>query len=251
MKKLLLSFLFVLSIVGAKATNEHGKTFGPDITKKTLDLPEFNNISLNSNYTVYVKQTNKQEVTVEALSEVYAVSEFKVENKTLHINIKKKKDAKGKSFWSKIDDIKIRPTLRVIISVKSLQNVMVNGGGKVIAENSINSNSLSLAVNGSGSMEMDIKGKDVTASVTGSGEMTLKGYATKSKVSVSGSGVLHAFDLELENGVAKVTGSGNCEVNVTNELNAQIYGTGNIKHKGNTKNVVKKEYGAGVVSRAY
>ena len=62
-------------------------------TKKVLELPEFKGIYVNSNYTVYLKQTNKQEVTVEALTEIFAVSEFKVENGILMINVDRKPES--------------------------------------------------------------------------------------------------------------------------------------------------------------
>ncbi len=47
-------------------------------------------IYVNSNYTVYLKQTNKQEVKVEALADIYSLTEIKVENGVLLINVEKK-----------------------------------------------------------------------------------------------------------------------------------------------------------------
>src|SRR5688500_19685852 len=77
------------------------------VTKKTLELPEFKSIYVNSNYTVYLKQTNKQEVTVEALTEIFSASDIKVENGVLMINIERKPENPNKSLWAKIDDIKL------------------------------------------------------------------------------------------------------------------------------------------------
>ena len=96
---------------------------GPEITSKTLDLPSFHSIYVNSAYTVYIKQTNKQEVKVEALTEIFEISEFKVEDGILHVNIKRKPDPVNKSLWSKIDDIKIAPTLNLRISMKDIKEL--------------------------------------------------------------------------------------------------------------------------------
>jgi hypothetical protein len=221
------------------------------VTKKTLELPEFKSIYLNSNYTVYLKQTNKQEVTVEALTEIFSLSEFKVDNGILMINIERKADTQNKSLWAKIDDIKVNPTMKVYISVKNINELQVNGGGKIISENSIASGNIVLGVNGNGSMDLDIKGDIIKAEVTGSGTLALRGYATSLDALVSGSGNLNAFNCPLETSKVKVTGTGTCELNVTNTIDAVVMGSGQVKHKGNTKTAQKKIYGSGSVDRAY
>lgn len=116
---------------------------------------------MNSNYTVYVKQSNKQEVTVEALTEIWELTTIKVENGVLLVNVERKPDNPNKSIWSKIDDIKIRPTMKVMVSVKNLNELQVNSGGKIISENSIAADYISLAVSGSGGIDLDLKGNNV------------------------------------------------------------------------------------------
>jgi hypothetical protein len=226
-------------------------TANSQITKKVLELPDFKAIYVNSNYSVYLKQTNKQEVTVEANTDIFTASEFKVENGILMINLEKKADNASKSIWAKIDDIKLSPNMKVYISVKDINEIQVNANGKVISENSISSNDLTLGVNGSGSMDLDIKGNAVKAEVTGSGTLALRGYATSLDLFVSGPGNLSAFNFPLEDAKVKVSGAGTCELNVTNSLTAVVMGNGIIKHKGSTKTTSKKVFGAGAVERAY
>ncbi len=221
------------------------------ITKKTLELPEFKSIYVNSNYTIYLKQTNKQEVLVEALTEIYELTTISVENGVLMINVDRKPESPNKSVWSKIDDIKIKPTMKLMVSVKNINELQVNGGGKIISENSIASDYLSLAVAGSGSIELDIKGNNLKTEIGGSGNIVLKGYATTNDIQLSGSGNLDAFGCELESAKIKVSGSGSAELTVTASLDAILMGSGNVKHKGNTKSVTKKVYGSGVIDRAY
>jgi hypothetical protein len=226
-------------------------TLQAQVTKKTLELPEFKSIYVNSNYTVYLKQTNKQEVAVEALTEIYDLTTISVENGVLLINVERKPENTNKSIWAKIDDIKLNPTMKLFISVKNISELQVNGGGKIISENSIASNNLNLAIGGSGSMDLDIKGDIVKAEVSGSGKMVIKGYATSMDVVVSGSGSINAFNCPLETAKVKVSGSGNCELNVSTTIDALVLGSGSVKHKGNTKNATKKVYGTGTVDRAY
>lgn len=242
MKKITLSItaIFILSIASFS-----------QITKKTLELPEFKSIYNNSNYTVYLKQTNKQEVVIEALTEIYELTNVIVENGVLMVNVERKPDNPNKSVWSKIDDLKLNPTMKVYVSLKNLNGLQVNGNGKIISENSLAASSITLSVSGNGSMDLDIKGDIVKAEVSGSGKIALKGYATSIDALLSGSGDINAFNCPLETAKVKVSGSGVCELNVTTTIEAIVLGSGSIKHKGNTKNTTKKVYGSGSIDRAY
>ncbi len=245
-----LNLLFVLIVLSLLLLSAASIAFA-QATKKALDLPEFKSIYVNSNYTVYLKQTNKQEVTMEALPEIAELTKIFVENGVLMINVERKPDNPNKSIWAKIDDIKLNPTMKVMVSAKNINELQVNGGGKIISENSIASDYLSLAVSGSGSMDLDIKGNNVKTEVSGSGSISIKGYASSNDIYISGSGSLKSFTCDLENAKIKMSGSGSAEMTVTNNLEATVLGSGTIKHKGNTKTVTKKVYGSGAVDRAY
>lgn len=221
------------------------------VTKKVLEVPDFKGIYVNSNYTVYLKQTNKQEVTVEALTEIYNVSDIKVVDGILMVNIERKPESPNKSLWAKIDDIKLNPTMKIFVSMKNIEELQVNGGGKIIAENSLATSNLALAVNGSGSMDLDLKGDIIKAEVTGPGNLALRGYATSIDALLSGPGNINAFNCPLDKAKVKVSGSGICELNVTDAIDALVAGNGIVRHKGNTKSALKKVYGNGSVDRAY
>jgi len=206
---------------------------------------------VNSNYTVYLKQTNKTEVSVEVETEIFKLTEIKVENGVLLINVERKPEPTNKSLWAKIDDIKLNTTMKVYVSMKNISELQVNGGGKIIAENSLASDQLYLAVNGNGSMDVDIKGNQLKAEVTGGGKLMVKGYATVIDALVSGPGSLNAYNCPVDNANVKVSGAGSCELTVSNTIDAIVMGNGSIKHKGNTKNTQKKIYGSGTIDRAY
>jgi len=245
-----INFLFAIILVSLVLLSVASFTFA-QTTKKTLELPEFKSIYVNSNYTVYVKQSNKQEVTVEALTEIWELTTVKVENGVLLVNVERKPDNPNKSILSKIDDIKIRPTMKIMVSVKNLNELQVNGGGKIISENSIAADYISLAVSGSGGIDLDLKGNNVKTEISGSGNVTLKGYASTNDIVMSGSGSLNSYACELENAKVKMSGSGVCELSASASLDATVLGSGSVKHKGNTKSVTKKVYGSGAVDRAY
>ncbi len=212
-------------------------------------IEDFHSINVNSRYTVYLKQSNETKIEVRALKEVMDISEFKVEEGVLNINIKR--EEKDKSIWEQIDDIKIAPKLDVYISIQNVQSLKVNGNGKIISENSISSNNLYLSVSGSGTLDVDIKGENIEINNSGSGLLKLKGYADHANINQSGYGKIEAFKLDLKTATTEISGSGDVEINVADNLDAYVYGDGKIEFKGNTKKVSKKEYGSGKVVRSY
>jgi hypothetical protein len=214
-----------------------------------MNIVDFHSVSVNSAYTVYVKQSNKEEVRVEATKDIYDLTEITVQEGVLHINIKRDESNSSKSIWQKIDNIKLLPTLNVYVSIKDVQNLSVNGNGKLITENSIASDKLSLLVAGTGSMEVDLKSTDIDVKLAGPGSLTIKGYTNNMEIENSGSGSIDAYAFEAKNANAILYGLGSIKMNVSEKLDAQVYGSGNMLVKGATKEIVKKEYGAGVVER--
>jgi hypothetical protein len=216
---------------------------------EVMNIVDFHSISVNSAYTVYVKQSNKEEVRVEATKEIYDLTEITVKEGVLHINIKRDDSQSSKSIWQKIDNIKLMPTLNVYVSIKDVQKLSVNGNGKLVTENSIASDNLSLLVAGTGSMEVDLKSTDIDVKLAGPGSLTIKGYTNNMEIENSGSGSIDAYAFEAKNANAILYGLGSIKMNVSEKLDAQVYGSGNMLVKGATKEIVKKEYGAGVVER--
>ncbi len=219
--------------------------------KKTVELPEFKSIYVNSGYTVTLKQSNKQEVVVETLPEIWDLTTLKVEDGILMINMERKPENPNKSIWAKIDDIKLKVPMKITVSVKEIKELHVNGGGKIVSANSLAADHLKLVLAGNGDMDLDIKSKEVKTEVAGSGNVQLRGYANTNDVSISGSGNLKAFGCELETAKVKIAGSGNCELNVSQNLESLVAGSGTVKHKGNTKAVTRRVYGSGNVERAF
>ena len=245
-----INFIFAIILISLFLLSIASIAFSQAI-KKTFELSEFKAIYVNSSYTVLLKQSNKQEVIAEAVPDIMELTTVVVDNGVLMVNVERKPDNPNKSVWAKIDDIKLRPTMKLYVSVKSVTELQVNGAGKIISENSLASDYLTLSVSGSGSMDLDIKGNTLKADIAGAGSIALKGYASSAQITDSGSGTINGFACELESAKVKVSGSGSVELNVSATLDAQILGSGTVKHKGNTKNVTKKVYGSGSVDRAY
>lgn len=69
--------------------------------------------------------------------------------------------------------------------------------------------------------------------ITGASDFELTGLKQELlDVYITGTGNVNAFDLEVENCGIRISGAGNCEVNVSNSLDVNISGVGNIFYQG-------------------
>jgi hypothetical protein len=84
-------------------------------------------------------------------------------------------------------------------------------------------------------IRFDITIPEISAiTLTGVGDFVLSGdYQEELTISLTGVGKVSAFDLEVGTCNITITGLGDCEVNVKNELNVDISGIGDIYYKGN------------------
>lgn len=207
---------------------------------ETRDLPKFTEISLRSGGKIYLKQGNTQKVELKGDREVLDKVETEVRGGRLSISMK----GSGKWFnWSSSDDFE------AYITVKNIEGISVSGSGRVTGENKFTADNLDLSVSGSGKMDIETSAKDVDMSVSGSGKIIVAGTARKLYTSISGSGRIKAEDLKAEDCRVKISGSGSCNVYVTEAIDARISGSGSVYYKGNPSKVHSSNSGSGRMRR--
>ena len=111
----------------------------------------------------------------------------------------------------------------------TLDGLVVAGSGSahgtVVAEGSI-----TVTVSGSGSAELDgLAATSVTVELSGSGDIDLAGSTAAQTVRLDGSGSYLGTDLTSQTSDVQVDGSGDAEVAATQQLDARINGSGNIR----------------------
>ncbi len=268
-----LSFLALIFLVCA--------TFSFAQNRETRNVATFTKISFRIPGKLYLRQGAVQKVEIEGKKDVLKEIETEVDGGKLVIG-------KGSWItwsWGNSDEDQIN----VYITVKDIEALSVSGSGDLVGETKIISGDLNLNVSGSGSLkieveasgdleadvsgsgDIDLKGKcksfnsDVSGSgkvvmsmsisekadfgVSGSGKIMASGSAQKVKASISGSGKVLASDLVANNCEVRISGSGDVEINVKNELDANISGSGTVSYKGNPSKVNSHASGSGKVSK--
>lgn len=265
MKKLFLTLFFLSSVCLVFAQ-----------TKETRNVGTFTKIAFRMPGKLYLRQGSPQKVEIEGKKDVLEDLETSVEGGKLEIGKEKKW-----SNWNWRDGDEIT----VWITVKDIDAVSVSGSGDIIGENKIVTVDLDLNVSGSGNMKIEadasgdvegdvsgsgdliLKGKcksfdsDVSGSgkvvlamtiaevadfgISGSGKIQASGSAAIVKTSISGSGKVLAADLETNRCEIRISGSGDVEINVKNEIDATISGSGTVSYKGNPSKVNSHSSGSG------
>ena len=213
----LLTIIVVLffAVTSANAFNE--------IKKENRKVSNFNQISMSIPADMHLTQGSKNEVIIEADEEVLAKIETKVSDNNLNIRFEKWYNYRGTK------------QIKVYITVKDINKLVLSGSGDIISKSPIRTNKLGLIVTGSGSITIDnLDVSELLAHISGSGDIRIVGNSKGEELdaTVTGSGDIYAMDMEFSNGDLVITGSGTIKANITNELDANITGSGRIYYKG-------------------
>jgi hypothetical protein len=234
--KIVAIFTFTLAMatsVAAQNWNWGGIRGEGPVVKETLDVDDFNAVTLAFSGNVYLQQGNTQSVVVEAQKNIIENIETEVRNG--HWKIKFDKSVR------KHDRVKI------FITVPTLTEANISGSGDIDSEGKFTGlGDFKSRISGSGDINMDIEAKDVTSTISGSGGIKLSGSADAIDIQISGSGDVYAEDLQVVDCRVKISGSGDSRVHATGSLEVRVSGSGDVRYKGGPK-VTAKVSGSGDV----
>jgi hypothetical protein len=120
--------------------------------------------------------------------------------------------------------------INMFISMKSFELLELTGTGSFTTTNTLQSNTL-------------------TCRIDGTGSMTLRGKATEQVVQVYGTGEIHSFDLTASRCTVTLSGTGSVEVTATQRLDATLSGVGSIVYGGNPPELTQHINGDGTIRK--
>jgi hypothetical protein len=106
----------------------------------------------------------------------------------------------------------------------------VSGSGKI--EGTIESGEFSARISGSGKIKNNVTCDSLTVNISGSGEITITGTGRDSNIRISGSGDFKGIEFKTNNVSARISGSGNMNIWVSDYLSANISGSGSVRYRG-------------------
>ena len=195
--QVLASSMLMLSVM-LGACSILGERGSGTMAVETRDVSGFSEIDLSGSGTVLVSVTGAESLTVEAEDNILPLLTTEVRGGRLVLGASES----------------ISPTRDIVytVTVIDLEAVTVSGSGSVSA--------VDVAANG---FEVDI---------SGSGTVTAQGVSERLDVSIGGSGAFMGGALVSATGTVSVSGSGDALVNVTDELDARVSGSGTVEYIG-------------------
>ncbi len=204
--------------------------------KEKRQVDGFDEVSMGISGDLYLKQGSTISLELEGDSDDLEDVITEVKNGSLVIRYK---NNKGWSFG--------RDRVTIYLTMPEISSVSLGGSGKIIGENTIESDDLYLSVSGSGRIELKLEADDLTQKISGSGNIEVSGSADRAEISISGSGNLDALDMEVDEYEVKISGSGKCKINVGDSLEANISGSGSVYYKGDPDRIRSNVSGSGKV----
>lgn len=205
-----------------------------NVISETRATDNFNSIELTiGGGTVYLTQDKNQSVKIEADDNLIPLIRTYVKDGVLIIDSKK-------SF------ITTKP-INIYVNMIEIKRLLVLGSADIIGKSEVISDNLELIGKGSTNMNLQINTKYLKTVIAGAGNIHLSGKTLFHDVLISGSGDLKTVDLVTKKSTIKISGSGNAEVNVSEELNTKISGSGEVRYKGRPKIVNQQITGSGKI----
>jgi hypothetical protein len=231
--KPLLCLLTVFVCLNASACNLEGSG---NRKSEQRALPSFNGIGLRCGANVIIAQGDQQEVRIEADDNLLSKISTEVKNDELVIDYS--------------CDFRSRSGVSIYVTMPTLCVVELTGSGNITATGSFHCEFLNLRLSGSGDIKGCFEARSLKASLAGSGSISLSGSVAESDIRISGSGDVKARDLKMFSSTISITGSGNSEVDVANNLKVDITGSGNVYYLAEPAHLQKRITGSGGVSKA-
>ena len=184
------------------------------IVSQTREVNECSGLTVKNIGDVYLTQDENQSIRIEADDNIIDQVISSKENNELVIGLKD-------GGYSNI-------TLRAYVSLKTIENLTINGAGKITTQNSLNSDNLDLIVNGAGNVSISGNSNYIYCFINGAGNVSAKEFAVQKCKAI-------------------VNGAGNITITVTEDLDATVNGAGNIFYYGNPANVTTSITGLGQI----
>ena len=225
MKYLFITLVLTNSIISAKCQDAiSGNTVLDSLHQ---EVSKFDTIEVLGPFEITLQKGNRHKITIVGESNLIPHVEFDINKNKLVL-----RTSNNKRLHSKTGN-----PIQIAVTAKELSEIYVIGSGKISSSNSLFSKYLLLELIGSREIQIPVKSQAVSVHITGSGHISLNGSCKTIKGKIIGSGHLHSEELKTENSFLRLTGSGQANINCSDELKAMIDGTADIVYAGYPKSV--------------
>lgn len=201
--KTIVTLSIAFCLLAFTSCRKYGLIGEGQVISETRTVPSYTSVNADGDVDVEIYQSNENKVIVTAYQNLIPVYETNVSGNTLSLHFKN-------GYWNVRHN-----NVHVTVYSTDVNNVIVNGSGKVVVKDGIKSKSMNARISGSG---------DITINENRFESMNLK---------ISGSGNIKSRLAASDYVRAEISGSGGIETTVEQTLSAKISGSGDIDYWGN------------------
>ncbi len=233
--KIHLFFFFILFFLSTSCSlkNNVCKDGKGEIINQERSISAFTAIESRGNFTINLFQDSsikEQSVIISAQENIIELIQTEIFGQSLIIN--------NNECYNTDEEI------RITIQTPALSQIVLNGSGNIILQDTVRNNEIEFVldgsgkiqttpdfpiiattkcitrVKGSGNIDLDFKATSIiNASVDGSGSIILRGKALENNLSINGSGTIKAFALPILKNTSEIIGSGIIELTAVDTIN--------------------------------
>jgi hypothetical protein len=194
-----------------------------NVVSKDREAGSFDALKVSAGIDVYLKQGNKESITVEADENLHEYILTEIRGGILNVYTEA--------------NIRSAERKRVYVTMKDIKSVRTSSAGDVIGETAVKSDNLSLSASSAGDIKLEVYSNNIEIDISSSGDITLSGEADMLEADLSSAGGLNAFDLKVREADISVSSAGDADINVSEKIKASASSAGDINYKGDPKYV--------------
>lgn len=236
MKTIIKSIFFMILLITFTSCimNIGGVKGNRNVISKNRDISsDFVKINVSSGVDVLFTFGEDLSLVVEADENLHEFITTEVKNGILYISSKKNiLSAKAK---------------RIHLSTLHINEIRTTSGAEVSSENTIITDELYLNATSGSNINLRVEVSNLSGETTSGADIKLIGKVNNFDVSATSGSDINAYDLEVDNCIAKVTSGADIKVQVIKKLDAKATSGGDIEYKGNPKIIEQDESSSGKV----
>ncbi|QNF35155.1 DUF2807 domain-containing protein [Adhaeribacter swui] len=213
---LLLASLFIFSSCDDEVLRGHG-----DVVSRTRPVGNFSAVDAGGEFEIYLKQGPAEDILLEGQANVLTEVSTHVRNNKLYIEFDRKR-------------VRLNRPVKIYLTTPELTGISVSGANSVRGLNEFQVDDLDIRASGNSTIYLNVKNAHtIESDISGSVNMELNGDAQHQEIDISGSGNIQTFGLSTKTADIEISGSGKCDVSVTDKIEAKLSGSGRVRYKGN------------------
>ena len=240
MKKIniqLIVLLFITTFFTSCGVDLFNGVVGNKNIVTTERTPEgtFSGIKASTGIDVYIRQGNKNSITVKADENLHDLIKTEVTDGILNIYT-------DKNIWK-------AKAKKVYVTLENLTLLKATSGSDVRSENLLNTNEISINATSGAAIYLEVAAESVASSATSGASLKITGTTTNHASSATSGSSIDAFELRSANAIAKATSGASIHIYASKKIEAKATSGADIAYKGSPALVNKDTSSGGSVSK--